>query len=271
MGKTLLLTNLADNYLSGNSKEFMIDEINKLMTHCDPSGETIKEVLFIPYANEYGLDILYSTYITQVDSIFGMRKIRVITEFSNPLEAISAAKAICVGGGNLSFLKNTMTKIMYEKIKEKISNGMPYIGWNEGAILACPTHIDDLVCVEELINAVPFQLYCHFKKNVATEAKIEAFLLANADRVLPIVQVVCFSDELPSDDSIISFSGKNLKDSRDNTPNRDDEDTGGSGVVVEDDEAGLAGTESTSTITIYQLVDEKLFAIEINSNNLPIM
>ena len=264
MGKNLLLTNLADNYYFGNTKELMIDEINKLFSHCASTGRLIDEVLFIAYAFDGGD---WNSYINNVKDLFPDQQFRLINEFSNPVEAIGNAQAVCVGGGNLNYLKNSVSDVMFDKLNTRIENGMPYIGWNEGAVLACPTHIDDLNASEIFIDLVPFQIFCHFKMNLANETKIRAFLIGNSDRILPIVQVVCFSDST----TVNSFQKIPEKDVVQDTDKKADAEEEGSGIRIEESNAGLAGTESAPAVIIYQLVDGNLFSFPLDPNNVAIM
>lgn len=256
MGKNLLLTNLADNYDFSASRQFMANQIKTLFFYCaSKTGSLPSEVLFIPYAYD-GLGDFYNSYIENVKGLFFEVNFRVITEFSNPVEAIEGAHAICIGGGNLNLLKNSVSDNMYDKLFDKIENGIPYIGWNEGAVFACPTHIEDYEADETLINVVPFQIFSHFRDTFLNLTKIKTFLTNNAVRTLPIVHVVCIIDNTP-------FEGDEKKE-------EEATDEGGSGIRIEDSNAGLAET-NTANVLIYQLEDGNLVSIPYDPDHLPII
>lgn len=248
MEKNLLLTNLVDNYSFVNTKVFMTAEINSLFrSYALNTGNEITEILFIPYAYD-GTEIIL--YIGKVQELFGTVNLKNITEGNNPIEMIRQAQAIVIGGGRMDLLENSLNIDMRNEIKIKIDAKIPYIGWNEGSVIACPTKIEDLGTVSnDLIAAVPFQFVCQYDDNPANRISIEDFMRNNPN----IKNVVCFSDQVPPVAAAHSVPGDGdiVEDSDNNTTAANE----GSGIRIVKSKAGLAGTQSAATVILYQLDD----------------
>ena len=161
MKKYLLLTNLVDNYTFVKTKVFMTSQISSLFrSYALHSGKEITEVLFVTYAFN-GLD--KDEYVANVRNLFGAVKVKLITD-GDPATLIEGAQALVIGGGSMTKLENGVNAALRTAINNKITNsGIPYIGWNEGSVFACPTKIEDLSSLTSgLISAVPFQIVCHY-------------------------------------------------------------------------------------------------------------
>jgi len=131
-------------------------------------GTPVQEVLFVPYA---GVRLSFSDYSARVRERFREIGIAVISvhETENPAEAVERAAAIVVGGGNtFCLLDRLYTHGLVAGIRERVLQGVPYVGWSAGSNVACPTirTTNDMPIVEPLsLNAlglVPFQINPHY-------------------------------------------------------------------------------------------------------------
>lgn len=161
MGKKLLLisnsTNYGENYL-----EYTKPELKKFL------GGDVKKILFIPYA---GVSMTYDEYHHKVEKVFNELgyDVESVHHTDKPVEAVMAAEAIVVGGGNTFHLLYMMQKMgLIEPIKERVNDGTPYIGWSAGSNMACPTlkTTNDMPVIEpysfDALNLVPFQINPHY-------------------------------------------------------------------------------------------------------------
>ncbi len=61
-------------------------------------------------------------------------------EASDPKQAVKAAEAVFVGGGNtFRLLKGLYDFDLLPSIRRRVAEGMPYLGSSAGSIVACPT------------------------------------------------------------------------------------------------------------------------------------
>ncbi len=127
-----------------------------------------EEILFVPYA---GVTLAWDLYAEKVAERFNEigYRIRTIHRETDARVAVKNAKAIAVGGGNTFHLLKTMyDEGIVELIRERVMNGMPYIGWSAGSNAACMTirTTNDMPIVQppsfDAIGAVPFQINPHF-------------------------------------------------------------------------------------------------------------
>lgn len=160
MKKLLLIsnsTNPGESYL-----DYPKHEIKRFL------GEEHIEALFIPYA---AITFSYDEYEDKVNSRLNEigHSVKGIHHFEDPIKAIKEAKAIIVGGGNTWKLVRMIhdNKLM-NAIREKVIEGIPYIGWSAGSNLACPTlrTTNDMPIVDpktfDTLNLVPFQINPHY-------------------------------------------------------------------------------------------------------------
>ena len=143
----------------------------------------VKKVLFIPYAginirpstvNEdepFSIRESYDTYEKKVSAVYEKFNIKIqsIHKSKHPIEAIINAEAIAVGGGNTFYLVYMLHKLgLMEAIRERILDGIPYIGWSAGSNVACPSMktTNDMPVVEpenmNCLNVIPFQINPHY-------------------------------------------------------------------------------------------------------------
>jgi dipeptidase E len=124
--------------------------------------------LFIPYA---GVTISFDEYEGRVKERFAEvgHQITSIHHASDPAEALEAAEAIVVGGGNtFQLIKMIQDQGLIEPVRRKVQSGTPYIGWSAGSNVACPTirTTNDMPILEpdgfHAFNLVPFQINPHY-------------------------------------------------------------------------------------------------------------
>jgi dipeptidase E len=193
MKRRLLLisnsTNFGEAYL-GWPRQYIKDFMG-------PTG--VKEILFIPYAG-VGLNIesikkSYDAYETRVQGVFAELgyKIHSIHNEPDPISALKKYDAIAVGGGNTFHLVYMMHKLgLMDAIKNRVNEGMHYMGWSAGSNVACPSlkTTNDMPIIEpasfDCLNLIPFQINPHYLDanpeghgGETREQRIEEFLLVN--------------------------------------------------------------------------------------------
>ena len=87
----------------------------------------------------------------------------------DPVHAIQAAEGIFVGGGNTFRLLAALYRLgLLDVIRERVRNGMPYLGISAGSNVACPTikTTNDMPIVQppslDALGLVPFQVNPHY-------------------------------------------------------------------------------------------------------------
>ncbi|MCK9448483.1 MAG: dipeptidase PepE [Bacteroidales bacterium] len=161
----------------------------------------IRKVVFIPYAgvnlSAVSLTKSYDIYEERVSGVFRTLGFELVSvhQASDPKQAIQQAECIVVGGGNTFHLVSMMheTAIM-SLIRQKVSEGTPYIGWSAGANVACPTlrTTNDMPIIEpasfDCLNLIPFQINPHYLDanpeghgGETRQQRIEEFLALNRD------------------------------------------------------------------------------------------
>ncbi|WP_213997464.1 dipeptidase PepE [Arsukibacterium sp.] len=128
----------------------------------------IDELLFISYA---GVTITDDNYLQQVASALAPLSIKVTSlhQYTDPKTAISDAQAIAVGGGNtFQLLHKLYQQDIVHLIRQRVTNGIPYIGWSAGSNIAGATirTTNDMPIVEpesfDALNLLPVQLNPHY-------------------------------------------------------------------------------------------------------------
>lgn len=127
-----------------------------------------QQVLFIPYA---AVTFSFDDYLARVKPVFtalgyGLNSIH---QAADPLAAVNAAQAIAVGGGNTwALLRRMYDADLVAAIRQRVLEGVPYIGWSAGSNVACPTMrtTNDMPIIApptfDALNLVPFQINPHF-------------------------------------------------------------------------------------------------------------
>src|SRR3989344_7621140 len=98
---------------------------------------SIKRITFVPYA-------LFDRdkYAGTVQDFFKKLGVDVLSlhETKHPENALEKAEALFVGGGNTFRLLRELHRLeIIANIRERIMQGMPYIGASAGTIITCPT------------------------------------------------------------------------------------------------------------------------------------
>ncbi len=116
-----------------------------------------------------------------------------------PTERLDDADAIFVGGGNTwRLLKSLYDRNLLDVIRDRVRNGLPYIGSSAGSVIAAPTirTTNDMPAVQpptfDSLGLVPFQLNCHYldpdphstHKGETREERIRDFHEDNATPVI---------------------------------------------------------------------------------------
>lgn len=184
-------TNFGEAYL-GWPRDF-ISEFMK------PTG--VKRILFIPYAgvglSPAGLNESFDVYEQRVNGVFKTLgyEIYSIHHEKDAVAAVNQAEAIAVGGGNTFHLVYLMHKMgIMDAIRNRVQQGIPYMGWSAGANVACPSlkTTNDMPIIEpesfDCLNLVPFQINPHYLDanpeghgGETRQQRIEEFLLVNRE------------------------------------------------------------------------------------------
>lgn len=126
------------------------------------------EVLFVPYA---AVSKSCDAFVKQVEPVFGALGIGVtgIHAVADPIAAVLDAQAIVVGGGNSwKLLRELRLLRLLPVIRNRVSAGLPYVGWSAGANVACPTIMttnDMPICDPggfDALALIPFQINPHY-------------------------------------------------------------------------------------------------------------
>ncbi|MCP5051196.1 MAG: dipeptidase PepE [bacterium] len=131
-------------------------------------GKNTGKVLFVPFA---GVTFTWEVYEERVSAVFAELgyEVESIHRIKDKKAAVENAGAIAVGGGNTWRLLHTLYRDdLVDIIREKVTGGLPYIGWSAGSNVACPTikTTNDMPIIEppsfKAFNLVPFQLNPHY-------------------------------------------------------------------------------------------------------------
>jgi len=125
-----------------------------------------KSILFVPYAlfdrDEYAAMAAERFQRMGYD-------LTSVHAAADPLEAVNNTDAIFIGGGNTFRLLKTLYEAqVLEPIRQRVANGMPYIGSSAGSNVAGPTikTTNDMPIVEppsfDALGLVPFQISPHY-------------------------------------------------------------------------------------------------------------
>src|SRR5512134_3289285 len=130
---------------------------------------SVDEVLFVPYA---AVTKTHYDYVEQVSPVFAKLGASVtgLHRAHDLVEAIRAAQAIVVGGGNTWNLLRELRahRLVLPALRQRVLDGVPYIGWSAGSNIASPTIMttnDMPICDPggfDALALVPFQINPHY-------------------------------------------------------------------------------------------------------------
>ena len=127
----------------------------------------LKQVLFIPYAL-YDRDA-YAATASERFKRMGY-ELTSIHRATNPVQAVEHADVVFIGGGNtFRLLKALYDFDLLDAIRERVAQGMPYVGSSAGSNVAGPTikTTKDMPIVQpasfDALGLVPFQISPHFQ------------------------------------------------------------------------------------------------------------
>ena len=191
-------TNAGEAYLD-YPKQYIRDFLGKERLRC----------LFIPYA---GVSISFDDYEARVRERFAEigHDVSSIHHASDPVEAVSNADAIVVGGGNtFQLIKLIQEYGLIGPVRKKVLGGTPFVGWSAGSNVCCPTirTTNDMPILEpesfNAFNLIPFQINPHYTDlnppghaGETREDRIMEYLAANpGDTVLGLREGCMFQVE----------------------------------------------------------------------------
>lgn len=152
----------------------------------------VKHVLFIPLARVFAsLDDFAAKVRTAFSTMnYGLNSIHTA---SDPVAAVRNAEAYVVGGGNTFYLLTNLYRLgLMDKLRERIEEGIPYIGWSAGANITCPTigTTNDMPIVQppslSALEVVPFQINPHYLDHAV---KGEEGIETRDDRINEFIEV----------------------------------------------------------------------------------
>jgi dipeptidase E len=127
---------------------------------------SVKGVLFVPFAL-HDRDAYASMAQERFQKMgFGLQSMHTV---ANAQQAVNDAEAVFIGGGNtFRLLKALYDSDVLGTIRQRVAEGMPYIGSSAGANVAGPTikTTKDMPIVQppslEALGLVPFQISPHY-------------------------------------------------------------------------------------------------------------
>lgn len=165
------------------------------------AGTGVKDILFIPYAGvnlaAESIEKSFDVYEERVQGVFRELGYNIysIHREKDPVKAVTDAKAIAVGGGNTFYLVYMLHQLnLVPVIRQRVLEGMHYMGWSAGANVACPTlrTTNDMPIYQpasfDTMDLVPFQINPHYLDanpeghgGETRQQRIEEFLAVNRE------------------------------------------------------------------------------------------
>jgi hypothetical protein len=179
--KILSLMRFQDSYLVSTRAQLFQNELNWIFMK---SGSHPDEALFISYAYK-GEN--FPAYFQQLSIIFDKAGIK-LTDINSgdPAGLIAGAQFLVVGGGDILTFFNRMDSLIspafnpYFAIMDRVQNGVPYVGWNEGSAVVSPKYfVPPSSLLRPGINASPFEIICGYADSQQSDSAILNFLLTN--------------------------------------------------------------------------------------------
>jgi dipeptidase E len=156
-------------------------------------------VLFIPFARPSGISLAdYSKRARERFATMGF-ELNGIEAATDPREAVETADVIFIGGGNTFLLLRDLYETgLIEPIRERVANGVPYIGTSAGSNVAGLTigTTNDMPIVRpstfDALGLVPFNINPHYldpdpdskHKGETRETRIKEYHVLNPQPVV---------------------------------------------------------------------------------------
>lgn len=159
--KQLLLLSNSRNYGQG-----YLEHAENLIR--DFLGESVQTVLLIPFAV---VRMSFDEFASMVGERFQAMgyTLASVHDADDAVDAVNHAEAIVVAGGNtFQLLKRLYETNLLDVIRQRVDDGVPYIGWSAGANVACPTikTTNDMPIVEppsfRALGLISFQINPHY-------------------------------------------------------------------------------------------------------------
>lgn len=159
-------------------------------------GPEPRRLAFVPYA---AVTFSYNEYAERVrGALAPLGHVVESVHEDEPTDVIRHADAILVGGGNTFRLVEQLERAdLFPRIRARVRDGLPYIGWSAGANLACPTirTTNDMPIVQpkslRALGLVGFQINPHYTEAVlpdhggeSRDDRIQEFLALNPGGVV---------------------------------------------------------------------------------------
>ncbi len=144
-------------------------------TYLEHAADTLQDflrgvgtALFVPFA---GVRVTWDDFTATVRGKFAEFGVGLegIHTAADPAQAVRAAEAVVVGGGNTFHLLKAMhERGLVSAIAERARAGTPFIGWSAGSNVACPSirTTNDMPIVQpptlDAMRLVPFQINPHY-------------------------------------------------------------------------------------------------------------
>src|SRR5688572_19256217 len=129
-------------------------------------GSKPLNIAFVPFASVDSYDEYAEKVKTGLQAL--PHTVKVVSE-ENAKEVVESSDVVMVGGGNTFKLLHDLYETgLFEVIKQRVNEGMPYIGWSAGANLTGPTicTTNDMPIMEPRSFAAfgffPFQINPHY-------------------------------------------------------------------------------------------------------------
>ncbi|XP_065363163.1 probable alpha-aspartyl dipeptidase [Calliphora vicina] len=183
--------------------------------------KNVTKILFVPYAMPD--HDAYTKVVSNALNPWGYEVEGIHTK-ADPVEAVSSAQAIFVGGGNTFVLLKTLYDLnLVDAIREQIlKKGTPYMGSSAGTNLAAPSinTANDMPIAHpptfEALGLVPFNINPHYletdpnskQKGETRDQRLEEFLILHKKPVLALPEGTVL---LIEGDKITLLGDKNAK------------------------------------------------------------
>lgn len=153
-------------------------------------GAQRKRIAFVPFASVGS----YDDYFQKVSVAFSrLPHIIELVTSKNCRQAINSCDAIMVGGGNtFKLLHNLYEEDLIHLLRNRIMDGIPYIGWSAGSNILGPSisTTNDMPIIQppgfESLNIFPFHINPHYYNQAiegfngeTRDQRIEEFLMMN--------------------------------------------------------------------------------------------